>query len=176
MARANSGLSLIELLVTLSIVGLIVGAGVPTFATLLAQQEVRSAHGRLFRHLSMARLEAVNLGQQTVLCPSFDGQRCSGHSEWQQGWLSFVDINRNRLRDPAERALGAGSLSGGVSVRTSRARRAIRFLPNGGSPGSNLTFTICHAQGVNPRAIILSNAGRARSSSTRPDGNPLICA
>ena len=176
MTGANSGLSLIELLVSLAIVGLILGAGVPAIGGIVAKQEVRSAHARLFRHLSMARQEAVNLGQQTVICPSTDGLGCSGGTQWRDGWLSFVDLNRNRLRDPGELALGTGLLPARVSVITSRARRAIRFLPNGGSPGSNLTFVICPTSGADPQAIILSNAGRARSSLTLANGKPLICA
>ncbi|MEM6575686.1 MAG: GspH/FimT family pseudopilin [Pseudomonadota bacterium] len=173
---AERGLSLIEFLVTLSVLGLLLGAGIPAYGELVAAQEVRSAHSRLFAHLSLARTTAITEGKQTVLCPSQDGQRCSGSTEWQTGWLTFVDRNRNRLRDPDERGLAFGRLPEHISVVSSRARRAIRFLPSGASPGSNLTFTICQVHGGQPRAIILSNVGRARSSRTRPDGSPLICA
>ncbi len=167
---------MIELLVGLAVAGLLLGAGVPAAGSLLAAQEVRSAHSRLFSHLAMARTMAVSSAYQTIICPSNDGQQCSGSTHWGRGWMSFLDTDASRSRNPGEPILAVGKLPSAISVQTSRARRAVRFLPSGGSPGSNLTFQICHNAGATPRAIILSNTGRARSSLTRANGDPLICA
>ncbi|MEM9531806.1 MAG: GspH/FimT family pseudopilin [Pseudomonadota bacterium] len=175
-SASDRGFSLIELLVSLTLLAILISTGVPAVGDLLARQEVLAAHSRLFTHLNLARTVAITEGRQTVLCPSTDGERCSGGTQWQTGWVAFVDGNRNRTLDAGERRLRVGRLPEGISVTSSRARRAIRYLPSGASPGSNLTFTVCHEREVAPRAIVLSNVGRARMSRTRPDGRPLICA
>lgn len=173
--NTRSGYTLVEMMVTLVVLALLVTTGLPAMNRFLAGIELRAAHERLFRHLSAARLTAVTEGRRTALCPSSDGQSCSGGSDWTAGWITFVDADGNRSREPAERIIAVGRLPADVRLQTSRARRAIRFLPSGASPGSNLTFRLCHRRALPGRAIILSNQGRARSSRSEPRGGPVRC-
>ncbi|MDJ0654878.1 MAG: GspH/FimT family pseudopilin [Xanthomonadales bacterium] len=176
-AARCQGFTLLELMTTLSVVVIVISIGIPSFQTFMAAQQLKVTHNRLFGHLSLARLTAVTEGRRAVLCPSIDGQTCSGATDWAVGWIVFVDATVNRVVDPGDRIVHRGTaMPPGVSLTTSRARRAISFLPSGYSPGSNLTFALCHDNPkVPPKAIILSNQGRPRASDTRPGGRPILC-
>jgi type IV fimbrial biogenesis protein FimT len=61
-------------------------------------------------------------------------------------------------------------------MRSTQGRKQIIYRADGRSAGSNLTLTFCDpGDKVPPRAVILSNSGRARISQTRWDGTPLSC-
>jgi hypothetical protein len=61
-------------------------------------------------------------------------------------------------------------------ILTSKGRKHLVFKATGMSPGSTATITVCDRTGaVSPKAVILSNPGRARRSTTRADGSPLRC-
>jgi type IV fimbrial biogenesis protein FimT len=51
----------------------------------------------------------------------------------------------------------------GVAINSTSGRQELSFHPDGSSPGSNVTFTLCDVRGAShARAIVVSNSGRAR--------------
>jgi Tfp pilus assembly protein FimT len=53
----------------------------------------------------------------------------------------------------------------GTRVVTSTGRGQLAFHPNGGAGGSNASFTICHANALTGKAVIVANSGRVRLGS-----------
>jgi len=176
--RRQLGVTLIETLLTVSIAGIVLGAGVPSFGRALAEARVSAEVDALMGHLQLARATAIDGGSPTVLCPSADGLTCASDSLWHQGYLLFVDHNRDRARDADEPVLRhrQGAIDAPVSAKSSTYRRLVRFDVDGSAGGSNLTITLCD-QGaqVAPRAVIVSNIGRPRVSTKAPDGSALSC-
>ena len=174
----SSGLTLMEMLFTLTLTGVVLATGIPEFKRILASNRMITEINGLVAHLHLARSEAVNRGKRVVLCPSAGADRCLGMPEWHRGYILFADDNGNRERDPQEsliriRAAGAP----GILVTSSTSRRRISYHPDGSAPGSNLTLRFCEAQGATPpKAVILSNTGRPRVSRTGPDGRELDCS
>lgn len=157
--------SLIELIVSLGVLGILLGLAVPGFADYRAKQAMRSASERLLVSLWLARTEAITGSQHTLVCSSSDGQSCDGTGQWENGWIVFVDSNRNRQFDPAEKMLDRGEAfrTGQLTARSVRSRSKIRYNMMGYSPGTNVTITFCDERGPNhAAALIVSNTGRPR--------------
>ncbi len=171
------GLTLVEMLVTLTVASVVLVTGIPEFKRILASNRMISEINVLVAHLHLARSEAVNRGKRAVLCPSSDGAQCLGSPAWHQGYILFVDDNGNREldgREPLIRVHRAGAP--GILITSSASRRRISYQPDGTAPGSNLTVRFCARHDATPpKAVILSNTGRPRVSRTEADGRLLDC-
>ena len=173
----RTGLTLVEMLVTLTVAGVVLLAGIPEFKRMLASNRMLSEINALVAHLHLARSEAVNRGKRAVLCPSADREQCTGSPEWHQGYILFVDDNGDRKRDENEALVRVHQRrTPGILITSSVSRRRITYRPDGTAPGSNLTVKFCaqhHA--TPPKAVILSNTGRPRVSRSTASGDPLDC-
>lgn len=173
----SQGLTLVELLAGVAVIAIVFAIGIPGYRSLAGTSRVTTAINSMAGYLHYARSEAVTRGIPVVLCPSADGRNCDDTIDWQQGYMVFVDTLRNRIPSPLHPPLRyARPPQKGVSIRTSVGRKKLVYYPSGMSPGSTATITVCDQSGVaEPRAIIVSNAGRPRLSRVKPDGKPLIC-
>lgn len=165
-SRTQTGLTLIELLITVAIVAILIGISAPSFARLGANQRMSAATHTVMSSFNEARMRALAAGAQVVLCPSTDGATCTGGLSWEKGWLMYDDANRNRKLDPTETVAGRFQLPEGLVASTTVGRPQLMFKPDGGAWGNPLTLTICDATGddAEGRAVIVSNAGRARTA------------
>ena len=171
----QKGVTLIELVAGLAILAIVAGVALPGFSGLIERERVTTASNTLLTDIQYARSLAVTRGSPALLCPSTDGESCTGGSDWTNGWIVFVDDNDNRQRDPGEDLLRVGQNLSGNGISSSIGRPRIRFQPDGSASGSNATITLCDRDGENARAIIISNPGRARVSHTGPGGRALEC-
>jgi len=170
--RQQAGHGLIQLVTTLSIVSILLTIAAPTFRTIRQHQTTNASARSLFVNLAYARQEAITRACQITLCPSTDGVTCTPDSGlWEQGWILFVDDNRDFRHEPAETLLRVTPpLNSGITLRTSsNYRDGIAYLPLGDSRGegglANGTFRICC--GAHPEdgvAVVLNIEGRPRIS------------
>lgn len=158
------GLTLVELLVTLSLIGALLASALPSFRDFSQRQQAVSLHNRLMAQIALARTQAVMKRATTVVCPSELGtERCRSGGDWSEQWLVFIDRNGNLQRDAEEPLLSKESadLPQGWRLISSVYRPRVRYQPNGMSAGSNLSIRLC--QGSLPySAIVMNNAGRPR--------------
>lgn len=159
----QAGLSLIEMLIVLSILGIVLGFALPAMGQFGERQRVVAAHNQLLASFSQARMQAIVARAPTVVCPSVDGRQCAAGGVWEAGWISFIDRNRNGTLDAIDTLLQHENIGvDGLRVRSSVGRPALNFLADGRSPGSNLTLKLC-GEDLRPLgAIIVNNTGRAR--------------
>jgi type IV fimbrial biogenesis protein FimT len=100
MKCTQQGMTMIELLTVVSIVGILLGIGVPSFRYVTTSNRVSAEVNALLSDMQFARSEAVKEGQMVTVCPSSTaGQnQCDANSTtWQNGWIVFSDINGNQL-------------------------------------------------------------------------------
>ena len=89
-----SGFTLLELVMTLAIIGVVAGVAVPTFKSMLLRDNVASLNNELMLSLKRARSEAIARGADVTMCSSTDGAGCSGAAgNWEKGWVIYEDIN-----------------------------------------------------------------------------------
>jgi len=150
----SQGVTLIELCFGLAIVAILAGLAVPGFRADLRAAAVRSATYELLAGLHQARAGSIVEARTAVLCLSDTAGNCLTNGAPATAWQAFLEI------DGLPVLLSAHSLPAGVALRSSRAR--LQFWPDSHAASTG-TLTICDSQQVaRPRAIVLSQGGRAR--------------
>ena len=97
------GVSLIELIVTVSVLAILGGLAAPAFTGLWLDAQRTTAVNGFVHSVHLARSTAVHFGRTVTICRSTDGHTCSHRTEdWQAGWMVFV--NRDDDRPPARDA------------------------------------------------------------------------
>jgi type IV fimbrial biogenesis protein FimT len=172
------GLTLLELMISLVVLATILTLGVLAFSSLAARSQQTAEINRFVRSLQLTRSYAIKSGYDHVLCPSNDFINCLEGTTWERGYLLFEDRNADRLRNPGEKLLHVTQPAGkiGIAMHSTSGRQLVIYRPDGRSDGSNLTLTFCDPERqIPPKAVILSNTGHARVSTSHWDGSPLIC-
>ena len=174
----QAGITLIELMVTLAIAGIVLSMAVPTMRDLVLGNRMTARINTLVTHLSIGRSEAVVRNRQVVICKSPDGRHCTTAGTWGDGWILFVDKDRDEHRGGGEPVLRVhGELSGGGSLRYAAfpSSRYLTFEPTG-ITNANGTFVFCDSRGAAAaKAVIVSKTGRARISRRKANGDALEC-
>ncbi|MEE4174502.1 MAG: GspH/FimT family pseudopilin [Xanthomonadales bacterium] len=171
--RRDQGFTLLELVVTLSVVAVLLLMAGPSFREYVLNQELRAAAARLASDFRWARQSAVDRGGRVVVCPGSVSSGCRATPEWGSGWIVFHDHNGDRRLAPDEELLRETPALEGVSARSNLARRQLSFFPNGTAPGSNLTIRLCDVRGPNhARQVRVGLSGRIRSLRVGEGADP----
>lgn len=180
LPRLERAFSLYDALVTLTVVSTVTTVAVPSFQQLTSSQRMSGAVNSLVTALHLARSEAIKRGERAVLCPSADGRACqnsgTGGTAWEKGYLLYIDRNGNHELDADDMAVRLFDTTEGLHIHSSAHREHVTYQPNGMASGSNLSFTFCdkHGRGA-PRAVIVSNSGRPRTSTRDASGRTIVC-
>lgn len=161
--QRQRGLTMIELLVTLSVASILLSVAVPSYNNFVQDNLLVIQSNNFSSSIALAKSEAIKRSSQTTICPSTNGTSCTGGVVWSNGWLVFSDVNGNGVVDGNDEILLVNTaLTGGNSLRSGE-RTRITFTANGFSSGFNGTFTLCDSRGAtHSRAIVLNNQGRMR--------------
>lgn len=172
MHGTTQGFTLVELLITVTTLGILSSLAVSNLNHLQQSQQLRSASQSLWSHLLLARTEAVKRHSPIIVVAT------GGH--WTAGWRMFPDLNRNGIQDANEAVLQQyQALPAGVVVTgNATVRSYIRYTPDGrtkllGGAFQAGTLSICHSNNEHPvRQLIISATGRVRESRTTASACP----
>jgi type IV fimbrial biogenesis protein FimT len=164
----SRGLTLIELLVTLSLIVILTLLAVPSFNDVLHKNRPEVALKQIKRQLFLSRSYAITHDKYISFCGLVQN-KC--HKDlWHESLTSFVDTNRNHVLDGDEEVLYVIDRIN-LQDELSYPRHAITFKPDGSLKGlANGTFVYCaFDQDGKPSGLEMSinNAGRARMRDTR---------
>lgn len=151
MAKRRQGLTIVELLVAISVAGVLLAAALPAMHGLVRTSRLDASARELHSHIQLTRTAAVQFRQVVTLCPregraSSTGTRCG--SDWTRGYVVFVDADGDAVRDlPGDTLLAEAPADAGVHIRwrAFRRRAALQFRADGATHLSNGTFTLCPA-------------------------------
>lgn len=159
----QTGFTLIELMIAVAIVAVLLGIALPAYSSAKAAAQTQTLRDALLAALTEARNAAALYENDTILCPSSDGERCDDSFEWQRGFIAAIDLNNNDVVDDADRRLLYRAEIVDVRLLTSTGRRRIQFQPNGSNAGSNATFTFCDRRGpTRATSLVMNNRGDLR--------------
>ncbi len=102
----QAGLSLIELMVTLTVVAILGTLAAPSLQTMIQNNQVQALTNNLVGNLYLARSEAAKRGFNVTLCASnADQTACdTAATDFGKGWIVFTDFDDNGiLTAPATR-------------------------------------------------------------------------
>ncbi len=170
--RSAAAFTLIELVVSLAILGALVALAVPSYRSWIAEAQQRNAARALIEALHFARGEAIKRGVRVNLCKSMDGVACSISGGWESGWLMFADADRSGAIDGAEGVIvversaptditiiGNQPVDDYVSYTGLGTARMLNGALQMG------TFTVCKP-GLPALDVVLAHSGRARMQKT----------
>jgi type IV fimbrial biogenesis protein FimT len=176
--KMPEGLTLVELIISLSITVIMLGIAVPSTSTFITSNRIAGQVNDLRGAIALTRSEAIRRNQHVVICKSVDGQSCTRSGRWDSGWMVYIDANLNRKRDRNEQILLVrAEVPEGyiIDYRAFGSRHYVAYRPTGFTR-TNGTFYICKPNNISrSRALILTKTGRVRLSKTRPDGKPISC-
>ena len=88
----NRGFTLLELMITLLIAGIILSIGVPSFRGVMQNQRMTSATNELVMSLNLAKSEAIKRVVYVSVCKSSNGVTCGdAATSWRDGWIVFAN-------------------------------------------------------------------------------------
>ncbi len=184
----QSGFTLTELLVTLSISSILIASAAPVFSQILLNNRAVSLTNNLITALQIARSEAIKRNQDVTICKSNDSLTCSGN--WSDGWIIFSDIDHDRRLDVlnGDTLIQVQKYTGiefSISWNAFRSDNYIQYNAHGFIHSNNGTFKLCPPDNDvhYARAIIINRVGRARVSKDSDNdgvhedsrGRALVC-
>lgn len=124
--RKSKGFTLLELIVTVAVAGIVLSFGIPGFMSLIQNNRATTHTNDLITALNLGRSEATRRAAPITVCSSADGATCSGSNDWSAGWIVRNDAG-DVIRTWPERSGGAGVVTGNVAQ--------VRFLARGSLAG-----------------------------------------
>ncbi len=163
----ESGLTLIDLLITLSVAAIVLTTAVPSYHMIILNNRKAAQVNRFVSTLNLARSEAVKRGLDITICKTIDGMTCyrsSDGKDWSKGWIVFVNSNGDHKRDTEEALLrvfqeekNVYTWQGNHNFMNYITYRSSGFSNNMGR------FTYCDKRGSKfSRAVVINRAGRIR--------------
>ncbi|GGI68869.1 GspH/FimT family pseudopilin [Shewanella gelidii] len=161
----TKGFTLTESVVAISIAGILITVGSPTFTDIYEHTRADSHIRVLQQSIVYARNQAISYGARVTICPLENGL-C--HKNWQQGYSIFIDRDiANSFGDKDVLLYKSKPFNKKDWVQYNR--NAIRFQPEGFASGTNGTLKFCPGAKNSPysRAIVVNQSGRVRYSKKK---------
>lgn len=95
--KPSRGVSLVELMIAMVVVGILLAAGIPAFSTWIQNTRIRTTAESIQNGMQLARAEAV---RRNVLVQFSRGGGTS--SGWTVGCTTPVDLNGDGIEDPGD--------------------------------------------------------------------------
>lgn len=170
--RYTNGLTLIEMLIVVSIIGIMVAISAPNFRDYTMNAAIKSRVRHFASILQVARSEAIKQKRDVTVCVSSDGATCSGSANWEDGWVVFFT---NNLGNDEIIRVGYGFANKyGGTLRTTwtTGQSSISFNQQGtlNNALGRGTFRFCDSRlEEKAHAIILNSVGRTQKAIDTDD-------
>ena len=178
--RAFYGFTLLELMVTLAVAGVLLAMGIPSFTSVIKNNRQTTLLNEFTSYFHYAKSQAVTRGIPTTVCKrNTAGTDCNGSASWDDGWIVFLDENGDGdLDDDGDTDLCESLASGDEDcvlkihgaidsdINITSPSTAFTITPRGFTSAA-ATFTFCDSRGSSKaKAKMLSKRGRMETSTS----------
>ena len=116
-----AGFTLVELMVTVAVLGILAAVAVPAMTGLINSNRLSGTAGEMTASLQLARSEAMRRGSRVRICGSTDGASCGG--DWSR-WIVTGTDNVTGTTDVIRDSTGSSNVqvsgpAGGIVFRPS---------------------------------------------------------
>jgi len=187
--RLHAGFTLIELMVTVAVLGILLSVGIPALRDMMLNSKRSTAVNELLSSMMMARSEANKLGQQVTVCPIDPSNAAKCGTNWKQGVIVFNNPDEDDVVDtsahpPAtEQVIRSFPLNAseynGFSIVSNQTRYTFKPFNGRGTRG---TIEVCDPRDKNTtsqaepsRALIINQSGRAYVDDRTGNGENVNC-
>ncbi|WP_188150227.1 GspH/FimT family pseudopilin [Teredinibacter waterburyi] len=161
------GFTLLDILLSISILALVLGLGVPSLTEILNTHKKKTSLSSILHMMNFARQTAIDTRENITLCPSTDLINCS--RDWRNPVIVFLDKDANREiseEDTLLRVRDVIDTSQQLTMRSSANRQYVQFQADGSTRGQNGSFYLCQTHGESAgetkARIIFYHTGRSR--------------
>lgn len=171
-ASAMKGYTLVEALITLSVIMILSSLAIPAMNDMLGLAYREAITNEAVSALRHTRSEAIKRNDQVVLCKASGASLCNTEGSWEQGWLAFHDANGNGRQEadeavvlrreklpPGWRLTGNLPLANYVAYQSMGNTR----LVTGGFQAGTLTLCKASAKPTTAVRIVINSMGRPRT-------------
>ena len=146
--KTMTGLTLIELMVTLSVIAILAAVGLPRLQGMSSGNRMSATINALAADLALARSEAVNRNRTITITQAAGG--------WSNGWtvdaIAVVGL-------PAIQLSSRGAVPNGMTLVEDTGIIDITYTSDGLNPGLARNFTLCEPGKIR-RQININRSGR----------------
>lgn len=176
--RKAIGFTLIELIVTLTIAGILIALAAPAMQTFIQDQRLTNQANEFIADLNIARSEAIKRGDSDisiVICKqggTAASPSCSSGAAWSAGRVVFVDADNDGVIDSSETILRITEILAGSNTLNSIGSTTNSFtFSNTGlttlATGTEIAMRFCDSRGSTKGVTVYVNfTGRARIDRT----------
>ncbi len=180
MKQPQRGFTLLELMLVVTIAGLLLGFGVPAMGNYIRNARITGASNDVMAALHFTRSEAIKRRQRVTLCTSTNALLANNNannaatcaaSALLTGWIVFVDLDQNGQRTGADPILmNHEPMDARITARASGNPFLITYLDNGFALNAAASqIVLCDARGnvatggqlSSARGIQIAVTGRA---------------
>jgi type IV fimbrial biogenesis protein FimT len=193
MGGKAKGFTLMELMMTLAVVGVILAIAAPNFRDFLLNNRMTGAANDLLASVQLARSEAIKRQQPVAVCASANPAAVPPDCVAQfGGWAVWVDTNNDAIPDPGETIIDTHEVLPASLSLTANGSGFVSFAATGfsqpsvgGNPATTMVL-ICDERGdllvgdtYRKRVVLLSATGRPavlkRQTELAPLGAAIDC-
>ncbi len=180
MKRPQAGFTLLELMLVVTIGGILLAIAIPSMGNFIRNSRITSAANDVMAALHFTRSESIKRRIPVTLCTSAntlnadntqnDAATCAA-SPFLTGWIAFVDTNQSGQRDAGEAILlNHEPMNPLITARSSIDEFRVTYLLNGFALNPNAAqLVLCDERGneassgelSSARGILVSVTGRA---------------
>lgn len=164
---SKQGFTIIELLITVTIIGILMSIATPSFHNIVKRTQLKTLSLNLHSTLKQARNHAINNQVIVIVCQSNakNFNQCNPnrqrYANWRNGWISFADVNNNNELDSNDHIINTHQTKGQTNVIFNQSGR-LRFFPRGSARSAGFYF--CNKKSLHTQYIRLLHTGRSRIS------------
>jgi type IV fimbrial biogenesis protein FimT len=169
----ESGFTLIEVMVSLAVLGILAALAAPSFSDAIKKYRVKAIKDDLIASMQMARTEAIRRGKAVGLIREIAAADCTVNgASWNCGWRIVIDASGDRAIDSTERndpanILKVTTIPPGYNVTHTGDTNQMIYNVWGQATGVGQSFVISNSAdgstGAATMTVCISAGGRIRS-------------
>ncbi|MES9900901.1 MAG: GspH/FimT family pseudopilin [Sedimenticola sp.] len=156
MKEKSKGFTLVELMITLAVGGILLAIAVPSYRTMVQNNRLAAGANEFVSSMGLARSEALK--RRTDITVTATDSSVAGN-EWGKGGWEVKEGTTLLKTVPA--------FSGDITFNSTGDNSSFTYSANGGASGSD-TIDLCTGSGETGRQISLSATGRVSVNSSYP--------
>lgn len=166
MTSRQHGVTIIELLVTLSIVVIMMTVAVPGMQDFMSTNRLSTITTDFMGTLNYARSEAVKRGVPVTACRSANGSTCAASGAWSQGRIVFLDEDGDGAVDAADDEVLRTATATPTGYTLIGTVNTITFKRNGSTDDTGTVALCINSDETRAQSVIITPAGARISTGS----------
>jgi len=166
--RRARGFTLIELMITLTLLAILLALAAPSMGNLVRDQRVKTAVGDVYATLAFARSEAIKRNVTVGVCSHNGSSGCQNSTDWATyGWIVYLDADGNGYPGAVSDILKKQDPLPNFTLTSTAAKIGYqgdgRLVPSmGGDSATNLRFaaSVSGNNAITARCVQIDLGGR----------------